>query len=270
MNITNSGTKHHNSIVTGERIVTRDGGFNPSWQRHAACYGFAAGLIGPGVVLDVGCGLGHARSYLGSRRTIGIDLDHSSLCGQDREAVRADMRRLPFGPGAFDAVVSIHAIEHVPDAKVAVSETSRVLATGGVAIFATPNRLTFGLPDEIIDPYHFVEYDPQQLETLCSEAFSEVEIHGIFGSGRYMEFFGLERKRLDTLLSLDPLKLRRFIPLRAKQLLYDWKLSHSRRNPDASAEQISVEDFDLRSENLEQALDLIAVCSGRKSGVPPA
>ena len=34
---------------------------------------------------------------------------------------------------------------------------------GGAAVVVTPNRLTFARPDEIIDPYHYVEFDPGQL-----------------------------------------------------------------------------------------------------------
>ena len=32
-----------------------------------------------------------------------------------------------------------------------------------MAVFVTPNRLTFGLADEIVDPYHHVEFSPQEL-----------------------------------------------------------------------------------------------------------
>ena len=54
-------------------------------------------------------------------------------------------------------------------------------------MFVTPNRLTFGPPDEIIDPYHFVEFASDELEALCRARFEEVEMHGLFGSPRYME-----------------------------------------------------------------------------------
>ena len=46
-------------------------------------------------------------------------------------------------------------------------------------MFVTPNRLTFGLPDEIVDPYHYVEYDPDQFEALCRPFFDRVEIKGL-------------------------------------------------------------------------------------------
>ena len=69
------------------------------------------------------------------------------------------MRSLPFADATFASVVAIHSIEHVPDPERMLAEVARVLAPGGRAMFATPNRLTFGRPDEIIDPYHYVEFD---------------------------------------------------------------------------------------------------------------
>src|SRR3712207_9034058 len=65
---------------------------------------------------------------------------------------------------------------HVPDPDRVLAEAARVLEPAGTAVFVTPNRLTFARPDEIVDPYHFVELDPAQLETLCTAHFESVEI----------------------------------------------------------------------------------------------
>lgn len=246
--------------VTGERIVTPAGGFNASWQRHLACYSLTARFLGPGTVLDLGCGTGHAQSHLEPRRSVGVDLDAASLEGQGREAVRADMRRLPFKTACFGSVVCIHAIEHVPDPGRVLAEVARVLEPGGVAVFVTPNRLTFGRPDEIIDPYHYIEFDSDQLAELCRPHFGDVRSYGIFGSERYMEFFNDERHQLAALLRLDPLRLRRFLPRRVKQVLYDWKLSRARSSEDSPASAFTIDDFELRSEGLQEALDVAAIC----------
>jgi SAM-dependent methyltransferase len=252
--------------VTGERIVTREGGFNPTWQRHTANYLFAARFLpvpaGPaGTVLDLGCGTGHASHLLGDRRTVGVDFDQEALAGQSRPGVKADLRRLPFGDATLEAIVCLHAIEHVPDPERVVAECARSVQPGGRVLFATPNRLTFGRPDEIIDPYHDIEYDPEQLRALCAKGFGEVEVYGLFGSPRYMEFFQRERRRLDALLRLDPLRLRRFIPRRIKQRLYDWGLTRARRRVDPIAPLIELDDFSLEDTNLNESLDLLAVCT---------
>ena len=172
----------------------------------------------------------------------------------------ADMRGLPFPAGSFGSVVCIHAVEHVPDPERVVAQSAAMLSPGGAAVFVTPNRLTFGRPNEVIDPYHYVEFDASQLGDLCRPFFASTNLHGVFGSPRYMDFFAAERAQLDALLRKDPLKLRRFVPRRARQVLYDWKLSRARRGEDSQASDLTVEDFELRSEGLEEALDVVAVC----------
>jgi SAM-dependent methyltransferase len=248
--------------VTGERVTTRSRGFNPTWQRHVAAYRAAAPLFGPGRVLDLGCGIGHSYELLAPRETVGLDRDASALAGQDRVTVLADMRRLPFPPASFASVLSVHSIEHVPDAGVVVAEVVRVLQPGGTAVFVTPNRFTFARPDEIIDPYHYVEYGPAELDELVGEHFSSVEIHGLFGSPRYLELIAEQKVKLDRLLALDPFRLRRLVPRRVLQRLYDDRLTRERAHDDPRAELITPDDFELGSERIaDDALDLIAVCS---------
>ena len=249
--------------VTGERVTTPAGGFNPTWQRHVAAYARCAPLLGDpsrGRVLDLGCGVGHSFALLAPRETVGMDLDAAALAGQDRETVVGDMRAIPFGDAAFAAVLSVQSIEHVPDPERVLAEVVRVLQPGGVAVFVTPNRLTFARPDEIIDPYHHREYDPGELRDLCAPWFAEVEIRGLFGSARYLELVAQERARLDRLLARDPLRVRRLVPRRARQVLYDALLTRARRVADPRAAAIDPGDFDLRAEGLESALDVVAVC----------
>ena len=249
-------------IVTGERAVTGRAGFNPSWQRHVFAYAQAARFLGPGRVLDLGCGTGHSFELLAPRETVGVDRDARSLAGQARETVAADMRALPFDAASFDSIVCMHAIEHVPDAAAVLAEAVRVLRDGGTAIFVTPNRLTFGRPDEIIDPYHYVEYDPRQLAALLEPFFADVEVHGVFGSARQLALVDAEHRRLDKLLGLDPLKLRRLVPRRLRAFLYDLMLTRARRHATPEVAAIDQTDFQLGDADLDRSLDLFAVVSG--------
>lgn len=247
--------------VTGERVSTPEGGFNPTFQRHVAAYKLCEPFLPADArVLDLGCGAGHSFHLLAPRTTVGVDLSAEALAGQERETHVADMRALPFDSGSFGAVLSVHSIEHVPDARPALAETARVLGPGGTAIFVTPNRLTFGRPDEIIDPYHFVEYDPEQMRALMSGAFSSVEIHGIFGSERMQKFIDGEKRKMDRVLALDFLKLRRRAPQRFLQWAYDTALRTTRRTTTPEAAAIGVEDFFMRSDDLADCLDVVAVC----------
>jgi SAM-dependent methyltransferase len=247
--------------ITGERVVTPAGGFNPTWQRHVAAYALAAPALGPGTVLDLGCGVGHSYHLLAPRETVGVDLDAGALAGQDRRTVVADMRALPFADGSFGSVLSVHSIEHVPDPGRVVAEAARVLEPGGVAVFVTPNRLTFGRPDEIVDPFHFVELDAGQLRALCATRFEHVAVRGIFGSERYMTLYEEERRMLDRVLGLDRFRLRRLVPVRARQMLYDALLRRFRTDDDPRAAAITPADFFLREDGLAGALDIVAICS---------
>lgn len=247
-------------MITGERVSAPEGGFNPTFQRHVAAYRLCAPLLPPGRVLDLGCGVGHSFRELAPRETVGVDVEPAALAGQERETRVADMRRLPFADGSFASVLSVHAIEHVPDPERVLAEVVRVLSPGGRAVLVTPNRLTFGPAEEIIDPYHYVEYDAAELAAVCRSRFARVEVLGLFGSDRYQALVDAERRELDRLLRLDPFRLRRFVPRPLRQRLYDARLSSSRAVPRPGAVDIIPEDFRLAPGSLDAALDLVAVC----------
>ena len=246
--------------VSGERVSTPAGGFKPTWERHVAAYAAAAELLPDGPVLDVGCGVGHSYHLLEPRETVGVDIEPEALGGQERRTLVGDMRELPLPDGGFSSVLAVQSIEHVPDPDRVLTEARRVLDPGGTLMLVTPNRLTFGRPDEIIDPYHDFEYDQHQLRALCERFFEHVEMHGLFGSERYLALIEEQRARLDQLLRRDPLRLRRFVPRRARQWLYDAQLRRERAHPSPEALAIEVDDFELREGPLDEALDLVAVC----------
>jgi SAM-dependent methyltransferase len=247
--------------ISGERVSSPEGGFKPTWERHVAAYAAAAELLPlDGPVLDVGCGTGHSYHLLAPRETVGVDIEPDALRGQERRTIVADMRDLPLPDGGFASFLAVQSIEHVPDAERVLAEARRVLEPGGTAMFVTPNRLTFGRPDEIIDPYHDVEYDQHELRAVCERFFETVQMHGLFGSDRYLALIEEQRRRLEQLLRRDPLRLRRFVPRRARQWLYDTQLRRERAHPSPAALAIGVEDFELREGPLDEALDLVAVC----------
>lgn len=95
-----------------------------------------------GLALDIGCGAGYISERLRALgwRTISLDVtDHRTIATADFLLGQAES--LPFSSGLFSLVVSNHVIEHVRDAAVHLSEIRRVLAPGGLAYVATPNRL---------------------------------------------------------------------------------------------------------------------------------
>jgi SAM-dependent methyltransferase len=211
-------------------------------------------------VLDLGCGTGHSFRELDPRVTVGVDREPRVLEGQERETHVADMRDLPFPDDSFASVIAVQSLEHVPDAVPVFKEVVRVLGAGGRAVFVTPNRLTFGRPHEVIDPYHYVEYDPDELRSICRRFFSSVQVMGLHGSERYLSIVDSERRELDRLLALDPFRLRRLLRRRMRQRLYDWQLRRHRRHTRPGSLEIAPDDFALSEQRLGKALDLVAVC----------
>ncbi len=80
---------------------------------------------------------------------------------------------------------------------------------------------------------------------LCRRFFARVELLGLHGSSRYQALVAEERRELDRLLALDPMRLRRLIPRRARQRLYDRRLRGARASPRPGALDIGPEDFRL-------------------------
>jgi malonyl-CoA O-methyltransferase len=90
--------------------------------------------------LDLACGTGRYLRRLGAAgaaSVAGLDLSEAML---RRDAsprrVRGDLRRLPFGPAAFDLVVCGLALGHVVELDAALAEASRVLVAGGSLVYS--------------------------------------------------------------------------------------------------------------------------------------
>jgi len=88
----------------------------------------------PGSVLEVGIGEGEVSArvlerYPGATVT-GVDLPDPALAAEWRErgvvALFGDIARLPFPSGAFDLVLAIEVLEHVPDPAASLAELARV------------------------------------------------------------------------------------------------------------------------------------------------
>lgn len=252
--------------VSGERATTGARGFNPSFQRHVAAYRLGGGFLPPGLTLDLGCGTGHSFAELSPRPTVGLDIAWRVLRGQERRTCAADIRRLPFVDSCFDGIFSSHSVEHVPDPERVIRESARVMHDAGTAVFVTPNRLTFGRPEEVIDPYHFREYDAEELEALCRTGYPFVRVFGVFSSPEYAMIVSEEHRTLDRMLSWDRFGVRRRVPRRLKQAGYDAALSWSRRRSDELRDSIKATDFFLSAERLEQGYDLVAVCRRTSPG----
>jgi 2-polyprenyl-3-methyl-5-hydroxy-6-metoxy-1,4-benzoquinol methylase len=104
----------------------------------------ALDAIPAGTVLDVGCGRGDLGALLVGRgwRVTGIDpSEHACRVARRRgiDARRGTLDDVELEPGAFDAVVFQHSLEHTADPRGALVEVARVLKPGGLVLVTVPN-----------------------------------------------------------------------------------------------------------------------------------
>lgn len=119
------------------------GGADPEYEEQILPW-IAAELAGASRVLDVGCGEGQvgrlATRIEGTDLVVGVDPTWAQVVEASRRdggvAVgRASAAQLPFGDGAFDAVVACLVFEHISDVDGAIAEVARVLCRGGRFLF---------------------------------------------------------------------------------------------------------------------------------------
>lgn len=94
-------------------------------------------------LLDMGCGTGGMLERLGPLgQVVGLDLELLALrfCrARGRNGlVCGSATALPFASGAFDVVLALDVLEHIPDHVAAAREMARVLAPGGFALITVP------------------------------------------------------------------------------------------------------------------------------------
>lgn len=110
--------------------------------------------VGDGPVLDLGAGSGAVAlaNAAGGRRFVTLDflwnetarIAHARAGAMFRHVI-GDAARLPFHDDAFEAIVSLETVEHLPDAVTAGRETVRVLRASGCVVLTTPPRLRWML-----------------------------------------------------------------------------------------------------------------------------
>jgi SAM-dependent methyltransferase len=172
-----------------------------------------AGVKHP-LILDVATGTGRLPQALFQEgfggKIVGLDLSsgmlrqaHSKLAPYDDQVwlIWQDASQLPFGDGAFDAVVCLESLEFLPRPLEAMAEMVRVLAPGGA--FLVTNRVGQDarlLPGRAIVRSGFAQ-------TLATHSLSEVQVRAWqrdydLALARKEGQLGLEGRGGDDLLSL--------------------------------------------------------------------
>jgi 2-polyprenyl-3-methyl-5-hydroxy-6-metoxy-1,4-benzoquinol methylase len=110
---------------------------------------FRLPLVPGGRLLEVGCGAGTALRRLAELgwSVTGLDFDERVMAVARQGGLLVELGDLVERgyPGAsFDAVVTSHVIEHVPEPAAFLAECRRVLRPGGVTVHITPNAGGWG------------------------------------------------------------------------------------------------------------------------------
>lgn len=187
-------------------------------------------------LLDLCCGTGeYAIPSAGfTRSTLGIDFSHTMLSAlkERRDAVpvaEADARAIPLHAESVDVVASFASLYHVPDLAGVLSEVSRVLRPGGVAILELGN--TWSLNTLVVrsqhrhvgwaEPHH-VSYASMRRSLRSSglrvECWKAYQLLPMFGAPR----------RMAWLLPLLSARWKRVLGAQVGGLLLDERISSAR------------------------------------------
>lgn len=128
-------------------------------------------------LLDVGCGTGAMSARMARWGNV-VSADFSPLALQFsrrrglHHLVGADAMRLPFRSNAFDALIALDLLEHLPDDRAALCEFFRVLKPGGY-VFALVPAYQHLWSEHDVALMHHRRYVRREL----SERFNEAGFH---------------------------------------------------------------------------------------------
>ena len=235
---------------------------NPIHQRLLKAYVLAVDYV-HGNLLEVGCGEGRGIDWLLPKIT-----SYSAIDKIESVVHRLQLKyplakfiagNIPpltsYSDDSFDCVVSFQVIEHIQDDHLFLKEINRILKPGGVALITTPNRpLSLSR-----NPWHIREYTAIELTELAKKYFSYVEMKGITGNEKVMEYYGQNRKSVQRMMRWDIFNLQYKLPASVLRIPYEFlnRLNRNKLKDKADELVISIrhEDY-LLVDDATSALDL--------------
>lgn len=155
----------YGGLLDEDRVLGREHiyGFGPPMLTVSTEVAELCGIVG-GRVLDFGCGSG---ALVGHLRDRGVDAHGLEL---DREPIRTSLHRgarpwitlydgtfpAPYGPGAFDWVVSVEVLEHIPGPAAVIAEMARLTRSGLLLTVPDIGILPLGARHGLV-PWHLLE-----------------------------------------------------------------------------------------------------------------
>lgn len=255
-------SKVYTTEITSEAIPSD----NPIHQRLLKAYVVARDYI-HGDVLEVGCGEGRGIDLILPRAVSYAAIDK---IGNVIDQLRAKYPTgkfhsgnipplTPFSDNSFDVVITFQVIEHIRDDAAFLKEIHRVMKPGGLAIITTPNR-----PMSLSrNPWHIREYTGKELGDLAGKVFSKVDVKGITGNEKVMEYYERNKKSVDRIMKWDILNLQYRLPAAWLRAPYEILNRRNRNRLKEAADElvlsISHEDYKM-VESPDGALDLMVFC----------
>lgn len=236
-------------------------------------YDFAGKFAKNKRVLDVGTGYGFGADYLfqkGAKKVTAIDIDKDAIQYAkktfDKENMdfrTMDATKMHFPQKHFDLVVALEVIEHLPKDKHAIflKRVKEILDVGGVLVLSTPNKLVNSPNSDIpYNPYHFKEYNPQELKLLVKKYFAKTEL---LGMKIINEEFNTKFHKLDKQFRYKIFKfLGKHKIVRDAIILIPKKLKKN-ISGEANLPKRSIKDFKAEKNNIEVSRNLLIIA--RKS-----
>lgn len=246
---------------------------NPLHQRLLKAYVVAQlYLSGKEKVLEVGCGEGRGIDLLlpAVSHFMAVDKLKPAIDRLSNKYPQARFLTMNFPPftgmedNLFDVVLSFQVIEHIRDDRFFLQEIHRVLKPGGVALLSTPNR-KMSLSR---NPWHVREYLAGELQSLTSNFFNEVEVKGITGNDKVMDYYEQNRLAVERIMRWDVLNLQHRLPGWMLRLPYEIlnriNRNRLRNHNNQLTDSITHEDY-LLTDRADDALDLFVIA--RKKSV---
>lgn len=252
------------SVYTTEIASDKIPSDNVIHQRLLSAYYQAKPFI-QGDLLELGCGEGRGVELLAplAKSFIGIDKIKDIIVRleekyPDYQFMSGVFPPFPFDDNSFDSIVTFQVIEHVKDDEGFIREIHRVLKPGGKALITTPNiKMTLSR-----NPWHEREYTGDELTALCKKYFDNVEMKGIAGDEKVLEYHERNRASVQKIMRFDFLDLQHKLPASILRIPYDI-LNRINRNKlqetdDSLVKSITIDNFRLNDQD-ERNLDLFCL-----------
>lgn len=252
-------------VYTTEIASDKIASDNPIHQRLLKAYYLAEAYV-KGDLLEIGCGEGRGIALLRDKCDSYTAIDKIAAVLETLEEKHKDVRfiqdNIPplnkIEDNQYDVVISFQVIEHIKNDRLFLEEIHRVLKPGGRALLTTPNiKKTLTR-----NPWHIREYTAEQLTNLAKDIFPEVQMKGVTGNEKVMEYYEMNRKSVQKITRFDIFNLQYRLPAPLLRIPYDL-LNRLNRNKlkdsnDGLVNEIHHSDY-LLTEDADAALDLFCI-----------